>query len=135
MSYNLEIKRALTLSFNTILLAYDVKWPNSNFTTPNAKTWLEFKIMTGELFEQTLTDTDRINGIVQIDVFMQKLKGENDAFIVADLLNSQLPKNNSPIVNGITKVFIRTITPPKQTDDDNWHRMSIDVSFYAFVPR
>lgn len=135
MNYNIEIKRALVAGFNTLLSAYKVNWPNSNFTTPNNETWLKFHVMTGQVFEQTYSTTDRINGIVQIDVMMPKLSGENDAYIVADLLTSGLPKNGTPLVNGSTEVHIRTIAQPRQVNDDNWHRMSIDVSFYAFVPR
>ena len=135
MNYNLEIKRALTTQFNTILSGYDVQWPNSKFTTPNSKTWLKFSVMTGQLFQQTLRETDRINGIVQIDVMMSKLKGENDAFIIADILTSNLPKNNLAITNGSTDVFIRTISPPRISSDPNWHKMIIEISFYSFVPR
>jgi len=135
MNYNIEIKRALTAEFNTLLSAYKINWPNSKFTTPNNKTWLKFSILTGQVFEQTYSTLERINGLVQIDVMMPKLNGENDAYIVADLLTSGLPKNGASLVNGSTEVFIRTITQPRQINDDNWHRMSIDVSFYAFVPR
>ncbi len=135
MNYNIEIKRALVAEFNSLLSAYKVNWPNSNFTTPNNETWLKFNIMTGQVFEQTYSTLDRINGLVQIDVMMPKLKGENDAYIVADLLTSGLPKNGTPLTNGSTDVHIRTISQPRQINDDNWHRMSIDISFYAFVPR
>jgi len=135
MNYSIEIKRALTAEFNSLLSTYKVKWPNSNFTTPNNETWLKFNIMTGQVFEQTYSSLDRVNGLVQIDVMMPKLDGENDAYIVADILTSGLPKNGVPLTNGSTEVFIRTITQPRQINDDNWHRMSIDVSFYAFVPR
>jgi len=135
MIYNLEIKRALTVAFNTLLSAYTVKWPNSNFVTPNAQTWLKFNIMIGDLFELTLRETDRINGIVQIDVMMEKLKGENPAFVLADILTTNLPKNGVAIVNGSTKVFIKNVKPPRIANDNNWHRMIIEVSFYSFVPR
>ena len=135
MNYSIEIKRALTAEFNSLLSAYKVNWPNSNFATPNNETWLKFNIMTGQVFEQTYSSLDRVNGLVQIDVMMPKLNGENDAYIVADILTSGLPKNGTPLINGSTEVFIRTITQPRQINDDNWHRMSIDVSFYAFVPR
>lgn len=135
MNYNIEIKRALVAGFNALLSAYKVNWPNSNFTTPNNETWLKFNIMTGQVFEQTYSTLDRINGLVQIDVMMPKFGGENDAYIVADILTSGLPKNGTPLTYGSTDVHIRTISQPRQINDDNWHRMSIDVSFYAFVPR
>lgn len=135
MNYNNEIQRALTLQFNTLLSAYKIQWPNSKFTTPNAETWLKFNLMTGEVFGQTLTETDRVNGIIQIDVMMQKLKGEKDAFTIADILTTNLPKNNTPIINGATSVFIKNISPPRTSADDSWHRKIIEISFYAFVPR
>jgi len=135
MNYSIEIKHALTAEFNSLLSVYKVKWPNSKFTTPNNETWLKFNVMTGQVFEQTYSSLDRVNGLVQIDVMMPKLGGENDAYIVSDILTSGLPKNGTPLINGSTEVFIRTITQPRQINDDNWHRMSIDVSFYAFVPR
>lgn len=135
MNYGIEIKRALTTEFNSMLSGYKVKWPNSNFATPNNETWVAFHIMTGNTFEQSLAYTDRINGLVQLDIMMPKLKGENDAYVIADILNTNLPKNGTPLVNGSTSVYIRTIKQPRQSDDPNWHKMIIEVSFYSFVPR
>lgn len=135
MNYNIEIKRGLTLQFNTLLSAYSVQWPNSNFTTPNDSTWLNFNILTGKVFQETLRDTDKINGIVQVDVMIPKLSGENDAYIIADILTSGLPKNNTAIVNGATNTFIETVSAPRVATDENWHKMIIETSFHAFVPR
>lgn len=135
MNPNLDIKKALLTEFASILSAYPVKYPNSSFTTPNDATWINLNILNGGTFEITLAGTDRANGIVQVDVMMPKNKGENNAYIVADLLTSNLPKNNTALTFGSTDVFIRTISAPKVGSDPNWHKMIIDVSFYAFIPR
>lgn len=135
MNYGTEISAALTLEFESILSAYTIRWPNRKFTTPTGTNWLSFAILMGGTFEQTLKDTDRVNGIVQIDCYMPKFTGEDFAFTVADLLNTQLPKNGTPITSGSTDVYIKTIKQPRISQDDNWHRMIIDISFYAFVDR
>lgn len=135
MSYGVDIQRGLTKQFATILNSYTVAWPNRKFNTPAGSNWLEFNILPGGIFEQTLSDTDRVNGIVQIDVYSPKFKGEDVAFQVADLLNAQLPKNNQPITENQTDIHIRTVSQPRVDNDENWHKMMIDISFYAMVPR
>lgn len=135
MNYGAEINNALTDEFDSILSAHIVRWRGRPFDTPTGVNWLSFAILMGGTFEQTLKDTDRVNGIVQIDCYMPKFTGEDFAFTVADLLNTQLPKNGTPITSGSTDVHIKTIKQPRISQDDNWHRMIIDISFYAFVDR
>lgn len=136
MNYNFEIKRALEIEIGTLLAAtYPTSWPNRPFNEPNAATWLKFNILTTPPIEQTLSATDRVNGLVQIDVMMPKSQGDQDAYDIADILTTSLPKNGDKLTNGATDVFIRTISQPRNAQDPNWHRMIIEISFYSFVPR
>lgn len=136
-TYSLEINRVLVAQFKSLLSAYTVRWPNRNFTTPNGSPWLSYSVLTGSTFEQTLSDTDRVNGIVQIDCYIPEFQGENFAYQVADVLNNGLPKNGIALTNtyGTTKVQIKTVRQPRQSEDPNWHKMIIEVTFYAFVGR
>lgn len=135
MNYNIEIKRAVTSTLNTLLNANIIKWPNSNFSTPNDVNWLAVHIMTGDTFEADLSTSDLVNGIIQVDVMMPKHSGENFAYTTADILTTGLPKNGTSIANGSTEVHIRSIRQPRLVQDPNWHKMIIDINFYSFVPR
>lgn len=137
MNPNSDIAKALSIAFATLLQAYPTKVANRPFNTPNNSTWVNLRLLPGGTFETTLSTTDRINGIMQVDVMMPKNKGDQDAYTISDILTSNLPKNGESLdlQGGNTKVFIRTISVPRLSSDDNWHRMIIDVAFYAFVPR
>lgn len=134
-TYSTEIEVALTKLFATIFTGKKVAWPNRKAPTVNNSNWLEFTIMSGNTFGQSLTHSDRVNGIVQIDCYMPKLGGESFAFEIADLLNTNLPKNGVAIAEGGSSVYINYIRQPRRSEDPNYHRMIIEVSYYAFVSR
>ena len=135
MSYGIEITKALTDKFEQILTGHKITWQNRPAPNVNNSNWLEFTIMTGGTFGQSISHSDRVNGLVQIDCYMPEYTGEDYAFTVADLLNTNLPKNGEPIIEGSTKVFFNYVKQPRLSQDPNWHRMIIEVSYYAFVPR
>lgn len=134
MNYGTQIQTTLTDAFEAALSDYNVKWPNRPHATPNNSNWLAFHIMMGGTFGETLSDTDRVNGMVQIDCYTPKLQGEDFAFEIADLLNTELNRNGVPLMGDID-VLIKAVTQPKMSPDANWHKMIINVSFYAFVER
>ena len=137
MSNSLDLRNALLVeSFASIELPYPTKYPSAAFTEqPENAPWLRVTPIYGEPIPLAYSTTDRIDGILQIDVFTPKNSGDIIAHQVCDTVRQALPVNGEKRTSGNVSVQFRSVGMSGAPDGDTWDHAIIRATFYTFVDR
>lgn len=141
MSNNTAIRGALIGAIAALNLPYAIKWPNKPILkagvayTPNNEVWLRVTPIFGESLQIALAKTDKINGILQIDVFMPKDSGDLLAHQISDTIRNALPINGEKLTNSGVSVQFEYHKIGTTYTDGTWYVMPLESKFYAFVDR
>ncbi len=127
------IRDALTSKIQSIGLTQPIMWPNQgNFTTPTNQIWLRVTLLFGDKFQLSLADSDELFGVVSIGIFTPKGSGTKTAYQICDQLDTAFSRLNPiPFTGG--KIFIQSVEPARQTEDEPWHVIQFRASFRAPV--
>lgn len=141
MSNNINIRTALIAGISPLIAAYPAKWPNRGIMkngqpyTPNNEPWLRCTILMGADDQIGLAKTDRINGILQTDVFVPKGSGDLAAIQLCDAIRAQMPINGEAFSSGGVSVRFEFHALTTSQEEATWYRQSIESRFYAYVDR
>ena len=135
MSNSADLRTALIQSILNASLSYPIKWANAPFDTPTNETWLRVTPLYGQPQPYSMTTTDRIDGVLQIDVFVPKGKGDLIGHQVADEIRQALPVNAEKITQGAVSVQFLSVGVSGEDVEDAWYKTIISAQFYTFVDR
>lgn len=138
MSNQTNIRDALLSNgVEAIGLSYPIKWPNAPFTTPsNGATWLRVTPLYATPRQVGLRELDRVDGVLQIDIFVKKDTGDSVANAIADELRQAMPNNGGAWSSGGINVrFVSAGLRGSPQDDGIWSKFMFEAQFYAFVDR
>lgn len=135
MSNSADLRAALIQSVLNASLSYPIKWPNAPFDTPTNETWLRVTPLYGQPSPLSYNKTDRIDGVLQIDVFVPKGKGDLTGHQVADEIRQALPVNAEKITSGNVSVQFSSVGVVGENEEDAWYKTIISAQFYTFVDR
>ena len=116
---------------------YAVKWPDASFSEqPSGAIWLRVTPLYNPPIEVALNELDRIDGVLQIDVFMPKDTSNRTPYRVADELRQSLPLNGVSVnVNGVVVRFSSAGIDGNPTPVSGWSMYMFTARFSAFVNR
>ena len=138
-----EIETALRSVILNSGITNAISFPNAGFykigtgeapQPSNDETWCRLAILSGDKFEFTINDTDRINGVAQLDVFIPKSIGMASGYAIADLIDNNTAKHVN-VGTDDTNVKISTISARNGMTEDSWHKIIISINFYVFMSR
>lgn len=138
MSNQKDIRDAiLIVGMEAIALPYPTKWPNAPFVDqPNNSTWLRVTPLYGVPNQIGLAKTDRIDGILQIDIFTPRDTGDAIAINIVDALRGALPSNGLALTSGNVSVkFSSCGLAGSSIEDGGWSKFIFEARFYAYVDR
>lgn len=122
-----SIRTSLIQGIVGAALGVPVKWPNASFTTPLNSLWVRATLMAGIPSEIT-QNTDRVDGLLYIDVFAPSGSGTVAAYAIADKLNAAFPRNGDKT----GALYFRSVSAPNAIDDNV---MQIQCRWYGFFER
>ena len=138
MSNQIDIRNAiLVVGMETINLPYPTKWPNAPFPDqPTGSTWIRVTPLYGTPFQVGLAKTDRINGVLQVDIFVPRDTGDAVALGIVDDLRQALPTNGQSLDSGGVKVKFESVgLSGNGVEDGGWTKYMFEARFYAYVDR
>lgn len=136
MSNAVNIVNALIQSVLNASLPYPIKWPNAPFDQPDNATFVRVTPLLSSPIMVALNKTDRVDGVLQIDVFAVKSSGDLIGYEVADTLRQSFPNNGESISEGGVNVFFKTVGIMGGAESEEaFYRTMIESSFYAYVDR
>lgn len=141
MTNNENIRAALIGAINALSLPYPIKWPNKPTIkngapyTPNGEPWLRVTPMYGDKLNVTLSEYDKLNGILQIDIFLPKDSGDLVGTRVVDTITTALPINGDFLQSGNVKVQFETHKIGRHYEEGAWYVMIMESKFYSFLDR
>lgn len=138
MSNQIDIRNAiLVVGMEAIALPYPTKWPNAPFPNqPTNATWIRITPLYGTPFQVGLAKTDRINGVLQVDIFVPRDTGDTVALGIVDDLRQALPNNGQSLDSGGVKVKFESVgLSGNGVEDGVWTKYMIEARFYAYVDR
>jgi len=113
--------------------AEPIKWPNSNFTTPNDEIFLKVSPMFASDTMYSLRQTDTVPVIFQVDVFAPKGAGNIESTGIVDKLQRLFSKKTKmEFDDGFMRVVSFSARPMQ---DENYHRTMIEIDLTAYVER
>lgn len=117
-------------------LSYPIKWPNAPFDTPNGEPWLRVNILLNQPAQTTIGSNgkDRINGFMQIDIFVPKGAGHKVPTQIADEINTNLKSGDNLASNG-QKLRVVSVGSRQGTEDSVWYHQILRVDFYTQYTR
>ena len=138
MSNQLDIRNAvLVVGMEAINLPYPTKWPNAPFPNqPSGATWIRITPLYGTPVQTGLAKTDRVDGVLQVDIFTPRDTGDAVAMGIADDLRQALPVNGQSLNSGGVKVkFSSAGLNGNGVDDGGWTKFIFEARFYAYIDR
>ena len=127
-----NIQIALEKALNNIAPAISTRWPNTKIikTLPYQEVYFFFA---PPVHNELGTGLHRIDGLLQVSLFYELLKGKNEAMARAELIRQAFPRGSSHS-EGSTNVMIYRSPHIKQMieEEDRLH-LPIDIEFYSYI--
>lgn len=134
MTTRAQITNALIQKVLDGALTQPIKWPNAPFTQPSNSPWIMAAIMLGNSDSFTLSETDIITGILQLDVYQPKLSGRGVGYTVADTIETLFSKK-TPILINDDKLWTLSVSAGNGQDEADWYRHKIEINFRIYLAR
>ncbi len=138
MSNQTDLRNALlVVGIENINLPYPIKWPNAPFPEQSSgSTWVRVTPLYGAPTEYAINKTDRIDGVLQIDIFVPSNNGDIVANEICDTLRTALPSNGGKLTSGNVSVqFSRVGLSGQGMPDGAWTKYMFTANFLTFVDR
>ena len=131
-----NIRTALIQGVIDTATGYPTKWPNAPFRVPNDAPWLRATIIDMNDSVRTLGSggRNRIDGLLQLDVFVPKNSGDVVLMGIVDQLGAIFQSGKELTHNGQV-VRINSASNREGMDEETWYRRIIEVDFYSFETR
>jgi len=102
-----------------------VAWPNVDFTPPDDEAWVQFDVLWGDAFIDTMetTASNRMYGLIQIALYCPEGEAEATAMGHVDTARDIFNRwSGSGVVCGAS-------SGPRRVPDEHWARYIVDTPF------
>ena len=129
-------KLALTTAVLSALGTTPVARENAPFTKPPNAKWARLSFIPNIPSVETLGDTgeDMNDGIIQVDFYYPAGSGDVAADTDAETFRSTFKAGHKVVASGQSAVIRKCGRHPGRLED-NWFIVSVDLEWYALIPR
>ena len=127
-----NIQIALEKALNNITPSLTTRWPNTKIikTLPHQEVFFFFA---PPVHDEMSTGVHRIDGLLQVSLYYELMKGKSEAMARAELIRSAFPRGSShsegsTIVNVFRSPHIKQLIE----EDDRLH-LPVDIEFYSYI--
>lgn len=133
MSVFANIHRLLDEKLKTLPSSPYVSWPNAEVRPGNAQLteYIRPTLLLASTELNTLSGTDRIPGIYQVDIFGQLNRGIRQVYNIADEIKEHFSATRT-LTQDETKVYIQNINLGQAQREDAWFRVFVEVEFICY---
>jgi hypothetical protein len=131
-----NVKLALTTAVLSALGATPVARENVPFTKPNNAKWARLSYLPNIASVETLGDLgeDMNDGIIQVDFYYPAGSGDAAATADVETFRSTFKAGHKVVASGQSAVIRKCGRHPGRLED-NWFIVSVDLEWYALIPR